>query len=51
MSKLSSGLLESMGRFVIDESDAEGRRHVLPRMASAETPRRASHEYAEVGRP
>jgi methyl-accepting chemotaxis protein len=50
MSKLSGALLESMGRFVIDESDVEGRRHVLPRLAPPEAPRRAAPEYAEAGK-
>ena len=50
MSKLSSALLESMGRFVIDESPAEVRRH-LPWQAALESARHAVNEYAEAGRP
>jgi hypothetical protein len=50
MSKLSGALLESMGRFVIDESDVEGRRHALPRLVPPETPRRAAPEYTEAGK-
>jgi methyl-accepting chemotaxis protein len=50
MSKLSSALLDSMGRFVIDESDAEGRRRFAPKQAPPEPAWRAAHEYAEAGK-
>jgi methyl-accepting chemotaxis protein len=50
MSNLSRALLESMGRFVIDETEADGRRYLLPKETQPETARRAPREYAEVGR-
>jgi methyl-accepting chemotaxis protein len=51
MSNLSRALLESMGRFVIDETEADGRRYLLPKETQPEAARRAPREYAEVGRP
>jgi methyl-accepting chemotaxis protein len=51
MSNLSRALLESMGRFVIDETEADGRRYLLPKETQPEATRRAPREYAEVGRP
>jgi hypothetical protein len=50
MSNLSRALLESMGRFVIDETEADGRRYLPPKETQPEAARRAPREYAEVGR-
>jgi methyl-accepting chemotaxis protein len=57
MSKLSRVLLESMDRFVLDESFAEGRRHFGRRPASGgpqggsnAVDRKSPAEYAEVAR-
>ena len=49
MSTLSRGLLESMGRFVIDDNQGEIRRNSGSRMIPA-TERRAAEQYEEVVR-
>jgi methyl-accepting chemotaxis protein len=54
MSKLSGALLDSMDRFVVEESRAEDHKkshHPPARRPSHETDRRFSEEYAEVARP
>ena len=54
MSKLSGALLDSMDRFVVEESRAEDYKkghHAPSRRTSHEADRRFSEEYAEVVRP
>jgi hypothetical protein len=49
MSKLSRALLDSMDRFVVEDSHADNRRHTGRRPALAQE-RHTSEEYAEVVR-